>query len=108
MQGHQHQLSAYELERQQRIADNKAKMMEIGVAEARDQLLAVSEQADATSSCSGSSNGSSRSSSNGSSRSSGRSGNKCCGISMLAVQRCIKCIVAWRLSLSEVYPVELG
>lgn len=100
MQGHQHQLSAYELERQQRIAENKAKMMEIGVAEARDQLLAVSEQADATSSCSGSSNGSSRSS--------GRSGNKCCGISMLAVQRCIKCIVAWRLSLSEVYPVELG
>jgi hypothetical protein len=41
-QGQQQQhLSAFELKRQQQIAENKAKMIEMGVAEAVDTLLAV-------------------------------------------------------------------
>jgi hypothetical protein len=42
--GQQEQLTAFELERQQRMAENRAKMMEMGVHDARDQLLAVSWQ----------------------------------------------------------------
>ncbi|KAF6263518.1 hypothetical protein COO60DRAFT_413583 [Scenedesmus sp. NREL 46B-D3] len=39
--GQRQQLSAFELQRQHRIAENKAKMLEIGVDDARDQLLAT-------------------------------------------------------------------